>query len=299
MAPSPFVAAAVQASDPAVDFTGLEASPMSNPRTPTLPVRRPRKHRGGSSYDNIEPLFVQLAEMDATDPHRIALREEVIRRSLPLAENIARKFAGRGENLEDVLQSARVGLVLAVDRYNPDFGAPFLSFAIPTIMGEARRYFRDSTWAVRVPRRLKEIQLSISVAVDELCQRLGRMPTPTEIADELGIDRAEVVQALIARNSRRTTSLEQASQHDADYAPISTLDTLGAEDPRYRTVEDSLAVQPLIGALTASESRVLVMRFYEFQHQNQIAEHLGVSQMQVSRILARTLNSLREQALRD
>ncbi|MRH93398.1 SigB/SigF/SigG family RNA polymerase sigma factor [Nocardia sp. SYP-A9097] len=272
---------------------------MNDPTTSTSPAKKPRAHRRADSYDNIEPLFVRLAELDVADPHRIVLREEVIRRCLPLAEHIARKFAGRGESLDDVLQSARVGMVVAVDRYNPDFGAPFLAFAVPTIMGEVRRYFRDFAWAVRVPTRLKEIQLSIGVAVDALCQRLGRMPTATEIADELGIDRVLVTRALVARDGYRTYSLDEVIQGDTDYAPISVLESLGVEEPRYRAVEDCLTVQPLIGALAERECRVLVMRYFESQTQTQIAEQLGVSQMQISRVLSRTLNSLREQALRD
>ncbi|NNH71369.1 RNA polymerase sigma factor SigF [Nocardia uniformis] len=271
---------------------------MSTPST-TTPTR-PRYARGGNdSYDNIEPSFARLAALDPTDPHRIALREELIGRCLPLAEHIARKFAQRGENAEDLLQCARVGVVLAVDRFDPDYGAPFLAFAVPTIMGEVRRHFRDFTWAVRIPRRLKEIHQAIGPAVDLLCQQLGRMPTATEIADELGIDRVEVTRALVARNAYRTCSLEEPVGNDADSAPISVRDSLGADEPDYGVIEDRLTVRPLIKALAEREREVLILRFFESQRQIDIAERLGVSQMQVSRVLARTLNALREQALLD
>ncbi|WP_330255939.1 RNA polymerase sigma factor SigF [Nocardia sp. NBC_00565] len=272
---------------------------MSYQSTLTSPTRAQRTRRRTDSYDNIEPLFTELAELDTDDPHRVALRKELISRCLPLAEHIARKFAGRGENFDDLLQIARVGMVAAVDRFDPDHGASFLAFAVPTIMGEVRRHFRDHTWSVRVPRRLKEIQQTIVPAMDRLSQRLGRTPTAAEIAEELGVDLVEVTQALIARNGYRTSSIDAYTGGDSEYAPTSLLDTLGAEQSEFRTVEDCLVVKPLIAALPERDRQVLMMRFFESQSQIQIAESLGVSQMQVSRILARLLSSLREQASRD
>ncbi|MFQ6331857.1 RNA polymerase sigma factor SigF [Nocardia sp. CWNU-33] len=272
---------------------------MNYQPTLTSPERTRRTRRGADSYDNVEPLLVQLAELDAADPRRIAVREDLIRRCLPLAEHIARKFAGRGENFDDLLQIARLGMVAAVDRFDPDHGAPFLAFAIPTIMGEVRRHFRDYTWSVRVPRRLKEIQQKLPCTIDTLSQRLGRMPKAAEIAEELDVDLVEVTQALIAGNGYRTCSIDAYTGGDNDDAPTSLLDTLGAEQSEYCTVEDCLVVKPLIAALPERDRQVLIMRFYEYQPQIQIAESLGVSQMQVSRILARLLSSLREQALRD
>ncbi|MBF6130373.1 RNA polymerase sigma factor SigF [Nocardia brasiliensis] len=271
---------------------------MSNDATRSEVGQQPRR-RGGDSYDNIEPQFLELAALDPDDPRRAALREELIGRCLPLAEHIARKFTGRGENFDDLLQIARVGMVAAVDRFDPTQGSPFLAFAVPTIMGEVRRHFRDYTWSVRVPRRLKEIQQTIAPAIETLAQRLGRMPKAREIAEELGADLVEVTQALIARNAYQTSSIDVGSDSDDENAPRSPLDSLGAEEPEYRTVEDYLAVKPLIAALPERERQVLVMRFFESKTQDQIAAHLGVSQMQVSRILAKTLSTLREQALRD
>ncbi|MBF6079156.1 RNA polymerase sigma factor SigF [Nocardia beijingensis] len=253
--------------------------------------------RGGDSYDNIEPWFEKLAAMDEGDPHRAALREEVTRRCLPLAEHIARKFAGRGEAYEDLLQIARVGLVLAVDRFDVSRGSSFLGFAVPTIMGEVRRHFRDHTWSLRVPRRLKEIQLRIGPATETLSHRLGRMPTAREIAEELDVDLGEVTQALIAGNAYQANSLDAAGREDGDGAPQSLADTLGAEEPCYDLLEQAMAVRPLIAELPPRDRQVLIMRFYESRTQSQIAEELGVSQMQVSRILARILKDLRERAL--
>ncbi|MFD0363058.1 RNA polymerase sigma factor SigF [Nocardia sp. GCM10030253] len=272
---------------------------MSYQSTLTSPANARRTRRGADSYDNIEPLFAQLAALGVADPRRASLREEMIRRCLPLAEHIARKFAGRGESFDDLLQTARVGVVAAVDRFDPDYGAPFLAFAVPTIMGEVRRHFRDHTWSVRVPRRLKDIQQSIGPAIETLSQRLGRMPTAADIAQELDADLVEVTQAFIARNAYQTSSIDAHIATDSDYAPLSLLETLGAEQSDFRTVEDCLTVKPLIAALPEQDRQVLIMRFFESRPQIQIAESLGVSQMQVSRILARMLRSLREQALRD
>ncbi|MET7767734.1 RNA polymerase sigma factor SigF [Nocardia sp. NPDC005366] len=265
---------------------------------PSRPERR-RPHSGNETYDDLEPLFTRLAAFEADDPARDALRQDIIERCLPLAANIARRFSGRGENFDDLLQIARVGMVQAVDRFDPSYGASFLSFAVPTIMGEVRRHFRDHTWAVRVPRRLKEIQQSIGPATEKLTHELGRMPRAREIAEEIGADLNEVTQALIARNAYQTSPIDPTPDGDSDNTPASVLDTLGADDSNYGSVEDYLAVRPLIAALPERQRQVLVWRFFDSMTQIEIAERLGCSQMQVSRILTKTLSSLREQAMRD
>ncbi|MBL1077265.1 RNA polymerase sigma factor SigF [Nocardia sp. 2] len=249
------------------------------------------------AYDDIEPWFEKLAALAPDDPHRAQLREEIIGTCLPLAEHIARRFAGRGEDLADLQQIATVGLVLAVDRFDVTRGSTFVSFAVPTVMGEVRRHFRDHTWAVRVPRRTKEIQLTIGPAVEKLTQQLQRMPTAREIADELDVDLLEVTRALIAGNAYKADSLDSATRGDGEYASSAVMASLGAEEPCYRLLEDAMVVRPLIAALPARERKVLIMRFYQHMTQNQIADRLGVSQMQVSRILAATLAKLRKQAL--
>ncbi|NEW52407.1 RNA polymerase sigma factor SigF [Nocardia cyriacigeorgica] len=266
------------------------------PRSRPRPARR---HPGEDSYDHIEPVLEKLAALPASDPRRAAMREEVIDRCLPLAEHIARKFAGRGELFEDLLQVARVGLLHAVDRFDVARGTSFLSFAVPTIMGEVRRYFRDNTWSVRVPRRVKEIQLGIGPATDKLSQQLGRMPRARELAAELDVHLAEVTQALIAGNAYHSSSIDAVAGDDAENAPLPVSESLGAEEPSYRFIEDYLAVRPFIAELPEREQQVLRLRFFESLTQHQIAERLGVSQMHVSRILSRTLDHLREQALRD
>ncbi|WP_431950476.1 RNA polymerase sigma factor SigF [Nocardia lijiangensis] len=250
------------------------------------------------TYDNIEPWFEKLASLDENDPHRRRVREDIVRMCLPLAEHIARRFAGRGEAFDDLHQIARLGLVQAVDRFDVSRGSSFLSFAVPTVMGEVRRHFRDRTWSVRVPRRLKEIQQSIGPATETLAQRLGRMPTARELAAELEVELTEITQALVASNGYQAGSLDAVTRDgDDDSSARAAVHTLGAEEPCYRLLEDAMAVRPLIAELPERERQVLIMRFFENKTQTQIAERLAVSQMQISRILAKTLKTLRDRAL--
>ncbi|MET7768369.1 SigB/SigF/SigG family RNA polymerase sigma factor [Nocardia sp. NPDC005366] len=251
----------------------------------------------GDSYDDIDPWFDKLAALDEADPHRAAVREEIIRMCVPLAENIARKFRGRGIDDDDLRQVACLGLLGAVDRFDPVHGTSFLSFAIPTIMGEVRRHFRDQSWAVRVPRGTKETHALIGPAIEKLAQRLGRMPRPSEIAAELGLDRVEVTQALVAGNAYRSDSLDAVFRDDDGERRNSTAARLGTEESSYGLIEDALAVRPMLEALPAEERQVLVWRFSESLSQAQIAERIGVSQMQVSRMLTRIFRQLRERAL--
>lgn len=258
--------------------------------------RRPSRH-AEDTYDNIEPRFAELATLSSTDPRREAVREQIIELCLPLADHIARRFTGRGEAFDDLHQTARLGLVQAVDRFDIGRGSSFLAFAVPTIMGEVRRHFRDHTWALRVPRRAKELQALIGPATETLSQRLGRMPSAREIAEELNIELSEVTRALVAANAYSTNTLHAVGRDDDGNAGLSVGDSLGSEEPCYRLMEDAMAVRPLIAALPERERQVLVWRFYDSLTQSQIAERLGVSQMQVSRILNRTLTQLRESAL--
>lgn len=259
---------------------------------------RPGRARGGDSYDNLEPWFDKLAGLEPDDPRCQEIRTEIVHLGLPLADHIARRFSGRGEAFDDLLQIARMGLVQAVDRFDVSRGSSFLSFAVPTIMGEVRRHFRDHTWAVRVPRGTKELHLRIGPASEVLFQRLGRTPTAREIAAELGAELTEVTQALIAGNGHTSNSLDAAvREHDDDTPPPAVLTKLGTEEPCFGLLEDAMAVRPLIEQLPRRERQILVWRYFGTMTQNQIAQRLGISQMQVSRILSKTLATLREQAL--
>jgi RNA polymerase sigma-B factor len=190
------------------------------------------------------------------------------------------------------VQVARVGLVNAVIRFDVDAGSDFVSFAVPTIMGEVRRHFRDNSWSVKVPRRLKELHLRLGAATADLSQRLGRAPTPSELATELEMDRDEVVEGLIAGSSYNTMSIDGGS--GTEDAPA-IADTLGDVDTNLDRIENREALRPLLEALPERERTVLVLRFFESLTQTQIAERVGISQMHVSRLLAKSLARLRDQ----
>ena len=221
-------------------------------------------------------------------------RDRIVERCLPLADHIARRFDGRGEPRDDLVQVARVGLVNAVIRFDVNAGSDFVSFAVPTIMGEVRRHFRDNSWSVKVPRRLKELHLRLGTATADLSQRLGRAPTATELASELGMERDEVVEGLVAGSSYNTLSIDTGGGSDDDDARA-IADTLGDVDAGLDRIEDREALRPLLEALPERERMVLVLRFFESMTQTQIAERVGISQMHVSRLLAKSLARLRDQ----
>ena len=191
------------------------------------------------------------------------------------------------------MQVARVGLVNAVIRFNVDAGSDFVSFAVPTIMGEVRRHFRDNSWSVKVPRRLKELHLRLGAATAELSQRLGRAPTPSELAAELEMDREEIVEGLVAGSSYNTLSIDGAGG-GTDEAPA-IADTLGDVDLNLDQIENRESLRPLLASLPERERQVLLLRFFESMTQTQIAERVGISQMHVSRLLAKSLARLRDQ----
>ncbi len=237
-------------------------------------------------------MFRVLRHLEPDSPERHRQRDRIIERCLPLADHIARRFHGRGEALEDLVQVARVGLVNAVNRYDVETGSDFVSFAVPTIMGEVRRYFRDNSWSVKVPRRLKELHLRLGAATAELSQSLGRAPTASELAVALDMDREEVVEGLVAGSSYNTLSIDSAG--GSEDAPA-ILDTLGDIDLSLVQIENREALRPLLAALPERERMVLLLRFFESLTQTQIAERVGISQMHVSRLLARSLARLRDQ----
>jgi RNA polymerase sigma-B factor len=220
-------------------------------------------------------------------------REAIIRRVLPLADHVARRFKGRGEPQDDLFQVACVGLINAVDRFDPDAGSDFLSFAVPTVMGEVRRHFRDNGWAVKVPRRLKELRAQLVAARAELTQETGHEPTATEIAARLDIDRELVVEATIADANYSASSIDVKSSPDDESPPI--CETLGGPDAALDKVVDVETVRPLIAALPRRERNVLALRFMGDMTQTEIAQRMGYSQMHISRLITHALNSLRKQ----
>lgn len=253
---------------------------------------RNRGRASSDDYADVIESFETLAACESSDKRR-AIRDGIVERCLPLAVHIARRFQGRGEPYDDLLQVASLGLVNAVNRFDVDRGADFVSFAVPTIMGEVRRHFRDAGWAMRVPRRMKEMHLQISAAVSALSQRLGRAPTASEIAAEIGVDVAEVSEGLLAGSAYQTVSADATVGDRDDDLPM--LETLGHEDVELEKVEYYAAVRPILERLPERERRILVLRFFKSMTQTQIAEQIGISQMHVSRILSRTLAQVRSE----
>ena len=247
-----------------------------------------------NEYADVPDMFRELAHLGADSAEFQGHRDKIVERCLPLADHIARRFEGRGEPRDDLVQVARVGLVNAVVRYDVETGSDFVSFAVPTIMGEVRRHFRDNSWSVKVPRRLKELHLRLGSATADLSQRLGRAPTATELAAELEMDRAEVVEGLIAGSSYNTLSFDSGGGGEDDEARA-IADTLGDPDAALDRIEDQEALRPLLESLPERERTVLVLRFFESMTQTQIADRVGISQMHVSRLLAKSLSRLRDQ----
>lgn len=239
-------------------------------------------------------MFIELRELKDGSPEYAELRNKLVRMHLPLVEHLARRFRNRGEPLDDLTQVATIGLIKSVDRFDPERGVEFSTYATPTVVGEIKRHFRDKGWAVRVPRRLQELRLSLTTATAELSQQHGRSPTVHELAQKLAISEEEVLEGLESANAYSTLSLDVP---DTDDESPAVADTLGAEDEALEGVEYRESLKPLLEDLPPREKRILLLRFFGNMTQSQIAQEVGISQMHVSRLLARTLAQLREKLL--
>ena len=247
-----------------------------------------------SEYAGVRDMFRELATLEPDTVSFRRHRDRIVERCMPRADHIARRFGGRGESRDDLVQVARVGLVNAVIRYDVETGSDFVSFAVPTIMGEVRRHFRDNSWSLKVPRRLKELHVRLGVATAELSQRLGRAPTASELAAELGMNREEVVEGMVAGSAYTTMSIDSGTG-GSDEGPPAIVERLGEADLNLDRIENREALRALLAALPERERTVLMLRFFEAMTQSQIAERIGVSQMHVSRLLANTLTRLRSE----
>ncbi|GAA4535054.1 MULTISPECIES: RNA polymerase sigma factor SigF [Nonomuraea] len=237
-------------------------------------------------------LFAELSELGPDEPRRQRIRDELVELHLPLVEYLARRFRNRGEWLDDLTQVATIGLIKSIDRFDLNRGVEFSTYATPTIVGEIKRHFRDKGWAVRVPRRLQELKLSLTKAISELSQREGRAPTVAELAAFLKMTEEEVLEGLESANAYSTVSLDAPDSGDDDAPAVS--DSLGIVDESLEGVEYRESLKPLLERLPPREKRILLLRFFGNMTQSQIATELGISQMHVSRLLARTLAQLRE-----
>ncbi|MFJ7906255.1 RNA polymerase sigma factor SigF [Kitasatospora sp. NPDC096204] len=252
-------------------------------------------HRTGApDREAARALFVRLSALPEGSPERVELRNQLVRMHIPLVEHLARRFRNRGEPLDDLTQVATIGLIKSVDRFDHERGVEFSTYATPTIVGEIKRHFRDKGWAVRVPRRLQELRLSLTTATSELSQRHGRSPTVHELAEHLGISEEDVLEGLESANAYSTLSLDVP---DSDDESPAVADTLGATDEALEGVEYRESLKPLLAQLPPREQKILVLRFFRNMTQSQIAAEVGISQMHVSRLLARTLAQLREKLL--
>jgi RNA polymerase sigma-B factor len=234
-------------------------------------------------------LWSRLSE--SGDP---AAREELVRRYLPFAKNLALRYRGASESFDDLLQVASLGLVNAIDRFDAGRGTPFTAFASPTILGELKRHFRDRVWTVRVPRGLHDRMAEVEKAISELTVELQRSPAVGEIAARLELDPGDVLEVLEANHNRRPLSLDRpVGGEDAEESPAA--EWVGEDDEGYELIEDKLALEGALPHLDERERLVLRLRFSEDMTQSQIAERIGHSQMHVSRILRRTLERIRSE----
>lgn len=253
----------------------------------------PHPHPDHDASDTTET-FRRIAALP-DGPEKDALRKEVVTAWIPMADRLAGRFRNRGESTEDLRQVAALGLVKAVGRYDPARGNAFESFAVPTVVGEVKRHFRDHLWAMHVPRRVQELRNRVRAARRELAPLLdGRSPTVPEMAARTGLTEDEVIAGMEAIDSYAAMSLD-AELPGADGRAL--LDSLGHHDPGLDIVVDRVTIAPRLRALPEREQRILYLRFFDDMTQNQIAEIMGISQMHVSRLISRTCAALRAHAL--
>ena len=243
-------------------------------------------------------LFHELQSYPEGDDRRQRARDALVEQHLALVEHLARRFRNRGEPYDDLVQVATIGLIKSVDRFDLERGVEFSTYATPTIVGEIKRHFRDKGWAVRVPRRLQELRLALASATSELSQRQGRAPTVGELAAHLKISEEEVLEGLESANAYSTLSLDAGDSGSGD-EPMPVSETLGVEDEGLVGVEYRESLKPMLEQLPPREKRILMLRFFKNMTQSEIAAEIGISQMHVSRLLARTLAQLREGLLVD
>jgi RNA polymerase sigma-B factor len=279
-------AADIDAASPDADSD--DVSEQAAQRDPPAATRV----HSGRERNHARDLFAQLAALPQGDVERLRIRGELVEIHLPLVEYLARRFRNRGEWLDDLTQVATIGLIKSIDRFDLGRGVEFSTYATPTIVGEIKRHFRDKGWAVRVPRRLQELKLALTKAIGDLAQKEGRAPTVAELAAHLQMTEEEVLEGLESANAYSTVSLDAPDSGDEDAPAVA--ESLGMLDDALEGVEYRESLKPLLERLPSREKRILLLRFFGNMTQSQIATELGISQMHVSRLLARTLTQLRE-----
>ncbi|MFD4701853.1 RNA polymerase sigma factor SigF [Streptomyces niveus] len=237
--------------------------------------------------------FVRLAELEEGTHEHQYVRNTLIELNLALVRYAATRFRNRSDQMEDIVQVGTIGLIKAIDRFELSREVEFATFAVPYIVGEIKRFFRDTSWAVHVPRRLQELRIDLAKATDELSQRLDRAPTTAELAEYLDLDENEIIEGVVASNGYTAGSIDMPSDDTAESSsPLS--DRLGAPDAQLEAAENVQALKPLIDELDDREKWILQMRFGAEMTQSEIGQELGVSQMHVSRLLSRITGRLRD-----
>jgi RNA polymerase sigma-B factor len=250
--------------------------------------------QAASEYIGLMPALERYASLPPDHPDRPRLREELALGFLPVVRHVAARHArGYPGGLEDLVQVGTLGLLGALDRWDPELArGEFLGYLVPCVRGEILRYFRDRTWTMRVPRRLKDLNVTLSSAMSQMSQTLGRAPTAAELATHLDLPKEDVLEALEASNAYRSGSLDEMLVDDPDSGTVS--DLLGEADAALDKVEYQQSLAPLLAQLAPRERTIIMLRFFKNMTQSQIATEVGISQMHVSRLLAKTLGQLRE-----
>ena len=254
----------------------------------------PEKYKLSGAKRNGEERQLFEAYLEGGD---LDARERLVARFLPLARQLARRYASAGEPMDDLIQVASVGLVKAIDRYELDRGTAFSSFAVPTILGEIKRYFRDTGWTLRVPRGIQERRMKVNRAIPALTGKLGRSPTTAEIAEHIEATSEEVLEALEAAVAYEPVSLDTPAGSDDD--DETWAQSVGGEDPNYELVEYGMTLGPAMASLPERERLILHMRFVKDMTQSEIAKKIGISQMHVSRLIRKALETMRDAAVPD
>ncbi|MER5731044.1 SigB/SigF/SigG family RNA polymerase sigma factor [Streptomyces sp. NPDC002138] len=244
-------------------------------------------------------LFARLRALEEGTVEYSYVRNTLVELNLSLVKYAARRFRGRSEPVEDIIQVGTVGLIKAINRYDPGRGAEFTTFAMPTITGEIKRFFRDTSWAVKVPRRLQELRLDTAKAQDSMEQDLGRIPTEEELAERLDVSAAELAEGRKAAIAYSARSLDAPVQGDNEGESFDSQPVLGEDEDAYDRIECLESLKPLLSVLPERERALLALRFGEELTQSEIGDRLGLSQMHVSRLLTRTLARLRTGLLED
>ncbi|MGI5119781.1 SigB/SigF/SigG family RNA polymerase sigma factor [Marinactinospora thermotolerans] len=243
-------------------------------------------------------LFDQMRRTQSGSSQRAVLRERIVEHHIGLAKSIASRYAHRGEPMEDLEQAALLGLVKAINGFDPDLGHDFVAYAVPMMTGEVKRHFRDKTWAVRVPRRHQERRTELNAAVRRLTQEHGRSPTMRELAEEMRLPLDDLSDLMEAASAYSALSLDSPAGENED-GGINLGDTIGGDDPTLESVVDREALPALLSALPERERRIVLLRFFGNKTQSEIAREVGISQMHVSRLLAGALARLRRALLSD